>query len=43
MTRRTLTALAATLVLSAAAATPALAGPPWLSIELWAQSPTSAR
>jgi hypothetical protein len=34
MTRRTLTALAATLVLSAAVATPALAGPPWLSIEL---------
>lgn len=34
MTRRTLATMAAALVLSAAAATPALAGPPWLSIEL---------
>jgi hypothetical protein len=32
--RRTVTALAAAVLLSAAAATPAQAGPPWLSIEL---------
>lgn len=34
MTRRILATMATALVLSAAAATPALAGPPWLSIEL---------